>query len=626
MGIECTREGDRWVFWRAGEAWGEVPPAPTGLEIMDRFDQVRPEIFHWKRTWRAKQAGPARLTMDFHALHRAEYAMVPGISYNGNRWGSGGEPKGFEVDGEPWVFASHRSSVPGCTYSEGSGRSVALLAAGRKGGFSCSLIPEAERTIHRLLWPEEEAPKTYVARDSYGPPFRDTLLLSRGHAMVASAYLVFADASKPKTAWRTMLDFAWDMNHHELRPWFPPSELWRLGVRFAKESLWAEEGPFRGFSIGLVWTEDGWHQRPTRKFEIGWAGQNGSLANSLLWDYLQNGDADSRDKAVSCLDAWAQHGRLGTGLFLHLFDFVLGDCKSPPEVDACNLGDAALEFLEACALCERCGISRPVYREVGLDICEFIVRQIAPTGRIGRSWAQDGTLAHADGTIGAFCIPPLLRAYELTEDARYLEAARRSYEYYMGGLLEHGFTTAGALDTDCIDKESALPLMDAGVWLHRITEKPCHLEYAEQAAYYLASWQWHHTVPFGEDTTLGKLGYDTFGGTSVSAQHHHQDPFALSFVPSFLELARLTGSERWRQRARAAWANGTIGVSDGDLVLRGKLRPAGSQDEGFFHTRWLEYGEVCDWLVSWPTAFRLCTLRRLRDWSELADSRRCTTQ
>ncbi len=617
MDIACRREGDRWVFSRAGEAWGDVPAAPSGLKSEDRFDQVQPGIFHWTRTWRMKYSGPARLTMDFHAGYHAEYSMIPGVSYGGNLWGSGKEPKGFKLDGEPWAFACHRTSVPGCTYSEDPGRSVALFGAGTKGGFSCSLIPEADRTIHRLVWPEEETPQTYTARDTYGPPYRDTLVLTEGQTVTASAYLVFADASKPKTAWRTALDIAWDLNHHEVAPWFPPSDLWRLGVQFAKESLWAEEDPFRGFSIGLVWTEDGWRQRATRKYEIGWAGQNGSLANSLLWDYLQNGDEGSRDKALSCLDAWAEHGRLGGGLFLHLFDFVLGGCKSPPEVDACNLGDAALEFLEASALCERCDIARPTYRQVGLDICEFILRQMAPSGRIGRSWAQDGTLTHADGTIGAFCIPPLLRAYELTGESRYLDAGQRAYEYYIGGLLQHGFTTAGALDTDCIDKESALPLMDAGVWLHRLTGKTSYLEWAEDAAYYLASWQWHHTVPFGEDTTLGKLGYDTFGGTSVSAQHHHQDPFALSFVPSWLELARLTDNERWRQRARSAWANGTIGISDGDLVIRGKLRPVGSQDEGFFHTRWLEFGDVCDWLVSWPTAFRLCTLRRLPDWSEL---------
>jgi hypothetical protein len=60
-----------------------------------------------------------------------------------------------------------------------------------------------------------------------------------------------------------------------------------------------------------------------------------------------------------------------------------------------------------------------------------------------------------------------------------------------------------------------------------------------------------------------------------------------------------------------------IGVSDGSLVLNGVTLPPGSQPEGFFHTRWIDRGGAAMWLVAWPTAFRLETLRRMSDWSIL---------
>ena len=44
---------------------------------------------------------------------------------------------------------------------------------------------------------------------------------------------------------------------------------------------------------------------------------------------------------------------------------------------------------------------------------------------------------------------------------------------------------------------------------------------------------------------------------------------------------------------------------------QGKLRPEGSQGEGYFHTRWAEPFDVSEWLVAWPTAFRLEVLRRV---------------
>jgi hypothetical protein len=61
-----------------------------------------------------------------------------------------------------------------------------------------------------------------------------------------------------------------------------------------------------------------------------------------------------------------------------------------------------------------------------------------------------------------------------------------------------------------------------------------------------------------------------------------------------------------------------IGVSDGQLEVMGKKRPVGSQDEGFYHTRWYHPFDVSQWLVAWPTAFRLEVLRKLDDWSVLA--------
>jgi len=58
-------------------------------------------------------------------------------------------------------------------------------------------------------------------------------------------------------------------------------------------------------------------------------------------------------------------------------------------------------------------------------------------------------------------------------------------------------------------------------------------------------------------------------------------------------------------------------ISDGTMTINGKLRPAGSQNEAYFECNWNFYGKSGDverinqWLVAWPGAFRLETLRRL---------------
>ncbi len=598
-----------------------VPFAEADFQTVDEVRELGPGVFEWTRTFTFNgndYARPARLTMEIEALSKSRYNLIPAVSYDGNLWGTGQEPKGFSTDVGPWTFAYHRSSIPGATYSESEKWSVGFFSRPGQlpGGFSCALVPNEDRTLHRLIWPEEETPRVYAARDRYAEPYREDLRVSRDQVFSLKAWVVIAPVAVPKFGWKTMLDTAWRLNAHPISPTFEPEHLWELGIQFAKECLWAEEKTFKGFSIGLLWSGGTWVQRPSWKYEIGWAGQNISLANSLLSDYVKTGDEDSLNKGVQCLDTWLRHARLKNGLFRCHFDYLLGLEDPKGEVqDACNLGAAAMGYFEASDLATSCGLKKPEYRAAALGVCDFVLRIMGPDGRIGRTWTNGGRPVDPEGTTGAFLIQPLVRAYRVSHKGEYLAAAERAFAFYFGGLAADGYTTAGALDTHCIDKESAVPLLKAALELFEATRKDMYLRRAEDAAFYLATWQWHYTVPYHESSVLAGIGYDTLGGTSVSTQHHHQDPYALVIVNDWLKLASLTKNDIWRERALAVWANGTIGVSDGDLVILGKRRPAGSQDEGAFHTRWHAMGGVSQWLVAWPTAFRLETLRHSGYWA-----------
>ncbi len=619
--VEFRRTGETQTLYAGGQAIGAlVPFKEADFAAVDEIREVRPGMFEWTRTFTYNgkdYVRPVRLTMELEALYKSAYSLIPAVSYDGNRWGTAKEPKGFAKDGQPWTFAYHRASVPGATYSESASWSVALFS--KPGqlpvGFSCSLEPGPEKTVHRLVWPEEETPQVYAGRDVYSDPYREDLRVSRGQSFRLTAWIVATPVTVPKQGWHAMLDAAWILFAHPVSPRFEPEDLWELGVEFAKQSLWAEEKSFQGFSIGLRWDGAKWVQRESWKYEIGWAGQNASIANSLLQDYLKTGDRASLDLGIRCLDSWVKNARLKNGLFRCHFDYILGIADPKSEVqDACNLGHAAQGFFEAYDLAAKGKLSKPEYRDAAFGICDFILKVQGPDGRIGRSWTNDGKAVGSDGTIGAFMIPPLLTAYRITHKAPYLAAAEKAYAFYIGEFAKNGFTTAGALDTDCIDKESATPLLRAALELYDITGKDKYVGWAEDVSYYLASWQWHYSVPYPQGTVLAEIGYDTLGGTAVSAQHHHQDPYALIIVNDWIKLANQTRKAIWRERALAAWANGSQGISNGDLVVLGKKRPAGSQDEGFCHTRWLFPASVSQWLVAWPTAFRLETLRGAANW------------
>ncbi|MBQ3866411.1 MAG: hypothetical protein II776_05865, partial [Clostridia bacterium] len=381
-------------------------------------------------------------------------------------------------------------------------------------------------------------------------------------------------------------------------------------------------------------------------------------ANALIYDYMKTGDEDELSMALDAHDSWLKWGDRGGGLLAsridrHPYQFLDYKNMKPEDIDrwgdygvdmietmigrcgrdmprdpngavairndACDLGTGADGYFEAYDLLEKIGVHKPAYRKAAIAACDFALRNQAEDGSLAKSWDYYGKVWAKDGTVGCFLILPLIRAWEVTGEEKYLTGARRAFAFYYRELEEKGFTTAGALDTYSIDKESASPLLRDALRLQEVTGEAKYLEAAEKIAWYLCTWMMHFTVAYPADCLITKLGFDTFGSTAVSTPHNALDHYALRDVLSFLKLYELTGAVQWRERAQAFWCAASQGVSDGTLYINGRLRPAGGQDEAVFQTRWRrhtgDYFSLSQWLPAWPCAFRLEDLRWHEDWS-----------
>jgi uncharacterized protein YyaL (SSP411 family) len=325
------------------------------------------------------------------------------------------------------------------------------------------------------------------------------------------------------------------------------------------------------------------------------------------------GDKDAAEKGIAVLDAWIT-AQKSTGLIPTHYDDNMYTNGYSKTVDACNLGTAAVQFFEAADRAAVLGYDRPQYTEMACRICDFALKVMNEKGRIGKSWLEnDLTPAVVEGTTGAFLSMALCEGARKTGRKDYLEGAERSCRYYIQELTENGFTTAGALDVFSIDKESSIPLLKGNLMLYYLTNKKEFLENAEKAAWYLSTWQWHYTRNYPQGSLLHSMNFDTFGGTAVSI-HGGMDPFALNYIHEICDLAELTGNPQWKQRANGIWRHGQMCISEGDLVIDGKdPRPKGSQDESVNLTISAQdtFCEPSQWLVAWPTAFRLEALRRI---------------
>jgi len=591
---------------------------PGEKNCQDTFEAIGEGAWKWIR----KAEKPvAEMKMTIRHQDKLTYWQVPSVNYNGNGWGSGAQYGGFGCDGENWTYAWHRVAIPACTYAESEKWTVSLFSE-EKDCASCSIWPEDDCACQALLWPEVEGPKVLFKR-AWKEKFvgkmepRDTFV----------GIVKVAEAEEPKTGIRQLLDFAWKYFERPVKMQWSPEELIRLDTLWFRQ-LWYETiDGLKGFATGKHWDRDTHDFIRERVFEIGWVGQNAAVSCLLLREYLKNGDEDLKNKALSTLDSWVKYGVQENGM---IFSRLLVDPKNvesvlngdiPMVFDACNLGVAATYFFKAAKLAEKAGCPRPEYEKTALGLCNFALRVQQESGELAKSWFMDGTIDSPHGSVGCFLVLPLFDAYRLTGEQKYLDGALKGYDFYYSEFHQSGVTTAGALDSFCIDKESAAPLLRCAMTAYHVTGEKKYIAQAEEIAYYLATWQWHYSTQFPADSLCAQIGVDTYGSTAVSAAHNALDHYGLYYVPEYLELAELTGNDVWRSRARALWYNGTQLISDGTLVINNKVRPAGSQDESIRHTRWgrpdNRYFIVSEWLTNWQGTYRQVALDMLDHWDAL---------
>ena len=118
-------------------AHGKPYAAILSLEgVTDTFEKIEDGAWKWHRH---TDVPVDNMRMEMILLGEPDFTMIPAVSYNGNGWGDTPEYVGDRAeDGTPWSFASHRVTIPACTYSENEHISIALMAEPNSNS-ACSL-------------------------------------------------------------------------------------------------------------------------------------------------------------------------------------------------------------------------------------------------------------------------------------------------------------------------------------------------------------------------------------------------------------------------------------------------------------------------------------------------------
>lgn len=614
-----------------------------GLSVTDTVSDLGGGLFRIDRTLENVGVG----TLCFKDILEIRTAFVPTkylipcVNYNGNPGCKAHTPMGLERDGEPWVFAYDRTGIPACTLTEDKQLGAALFASDCDAASlraSCSMFANADGSMtQRILRPVTEAPYTYSGKDILTERYDEYLTLAPGARFASTSYAFACVPMYENYAAANLLDCAADVFDLACTPCLTPEETWKLGIDYAKALLYEYEGHtliITHFASRLFRSQHGAALTPEEmerrmkdpyytelgrfdeRFEMGWADQGLLNARMLAVDAVRRGDRALLDTAIGIFDAWAEKQQENGLLYSQFQQYYVKETYDFAVPDVCNFGWGAAEMARMYTFLAENGIDKPAYKQFAVRLCDFFVAHFSPKYGFGKSWTLDGACVMENGSIGGFMLTGLMETYRITGDRRYLELAARGSDFYFARDLDRFVCSAGALDCQSIDKETAYPFITSSLMLYEDTKDTKYLDRAKKAAYYFLSWAFHYDVLYGADSEFTAYGYHTKGGTAISTEHHAIDAWGAAAVPALLRLAKYTGDDRFAKRAHALWANAVQGItSTAQMRIHGTVRPLGSQNEGFFQCRWTKYRPTCeerghynDCLCAWAGAYRMMAL------------------
>lgn len=547
-----------------------------------------------------------------------DFFMIPCVNYNGNTWGTCREPKGWEseADGKPWVVSADRSALPGCSIAELPGRCVGLFSGNDPLSLnsSASIFVKDGHTVQRVYFSHVEYPAVYARKFDYEAPIIEFVRFEAGEEKTFVCYTYErAKAEGERFAYDGIFDFANTDYVRMLRPRYSADDCAAYSFDFIHSLL--EEKPFGLLSnMGFLPDENKTFRfRKTTRYEIGWCGQNATVAEMHIRKYMETGERKYLDIGKRILDTWLlrQHE---SGIVSVLYDRDFDDGE---RIDGCNEGWLLIKLTVCCELLRAVGEDVARYEDAARRLAGHYLR-FFPSGGFPQISNPRGEVLTAEGCAGAMLMLGFIYAHKYFGDEVYFRRAVSAFDFYYRTYLSNSIAAGGALDTYCIDKESAGPILRSALMLYELTGQEQYLAAAKRTAYYLMSWTYYHDVAFPQDSDCARLGVRTTGGTSVSTAHNHLDVWGVYYAPDMVKLHEITGNRAFLEQGKLLWLFTLQYMSDGDLTLHGIRRAPGAENEAVLHCNWNwsasgKKGQLNDWLVAWVATFKLDAYYVLKD-------------
>jgi hypothetical protein len=322
----------------------------------------------------------------------------------------------------------------------------------------------------------------------------------------------------------------------------------------------------------LMINKQTWQLEPFRtNDEIAWTGGS-QTALPLLIAGHRAGRPDVVDKANLILDRIADPATINprSGFLFDIAGDMLGRNLGgwwAPQAGhhhfAYTNGEACAYLLHAYRYArDRMGLEQTDWRDTALKTLDRATAIQTPDGNFGYAYSTEtGEMIDPDGFAGCWFAAALAHAYALTDENRYLDAARSAMAFYDRSVRDlHCFGTP--MDTfKAVDQEGILAFIRAARLLHEATGEDRFLHMLQRGAEYEYLWRFaFRSRP--QAPPLRGSSWNSCGGSLTSTSNPHIHPMGILVTPDLLYLADKTGDAYHRDRADDGlnWAVNCVGL------------------------------------------------------------------
>ena len=593
---------------------------------------------------------------------RADRYLIPGTNYDGNHFGDNVNiPQGWERDGEPWIFAYDRSSIPSCTISENEDKVFSLFVSDRDTTSyisACSMEKLDNGSFrHSIYWPVTEAPLTYSDKLKFSERYDTYITLAPGEKFEAEAFAFMGRPKMPHYGFAEVFPIAWRKINHHVPSQRTLAEVMRLDKAFQDWGRRQDENGYwydirlddQTFRIGYYpksqgksndgytiedyakhpelnrWYKDDLEESKRLKKgeyvkdhggELGFGCQVFQAARLSIEYGLRNNTPEDVDFGLKVIRSWIATRTYPSGILKS------NKPRKNDNRDASNMGWSISELSRVITLLEKHDMDATEFRSAVKRIVEVVRAGVREDGALGSIWnGPTGEVVNYNGDSGGFVLMGLVRYWQMSGDDTLLPIIDNAFNYYYTHDIDQFRCFGGAMDCASIDKEGIQPFFTSAKLMYEATGDEKYLDYARKAAWYFASWLYIQNPIYDADDDFMIYNIRPAGANIVGVEHPALDEYGSLLISEYIWLSKIDNEPLWREVAELMWRHSTQGFADENRLIWHHLeRPIGSKNEAIFPSRWSKYhfgenkrGSINDHLTGWAGVYRTASIYELSE-------------